>query len=345
MGFFDRFRGRSEGGRTGSYGSGRENRIPPISPFSDQRPTWMEDRLHVTVIDGVDDLEIVGESFYQEHLWSIVGGNSEDRVRHDVVSVLVAEHGNPHDENAISAWISGLKVGHLSRPDAAAHRPGLLALQAAHNGAIALTGVIVGGGFDDDGRTRMLGVFLNYDRTEFGLSSSRLGIPTSENLRTGLSHAVATDDADDSYDLGWRVSLPTDPTSRAGYLQRVLSQEAGPISRHFLFTELESTLYKLRNTSATALDDYDAACLAHDAEMNAILPVLVEKFQVVPLLDTYRQAAIRHQKAKDFGRARWWAERGIVLYGDRPANPEFVADLNKRAASYRGKVRRDDMNE
>lgn len=297
------------------------------------------------MIDGFDDLEVVGESFYQENLWAVVGGDAGVRVRHDIHAVLVAEHGNPHDDNAIAAWISGLKVGYLSRHDAATHREGLLNVQAEHGTAIALAGVIAGGGLDDDGRDRMLGVFLNYDRTEFGLSPSRLGLPASENLRTGLSHAVDTDDADDSYDLGWRASLPADPAPGTRYLQRVLSQEADPISRHFLFAELESTLYKLRNSSVGALDAYDAACLAHDREMNVIIPVLVEKFKVVPLLDTYRQAAIRHQKTKDFDRALWWAERGIALYGDRCTNPDFVADLHKRAASYRDKVRRGDMNE
>lgn len=298
----------------------------------------MTNGIRVATIDGYDDLEVVGESFYQEHLWTIVGGDSGDRVRHDIHAVLVAENGNPHDENAISAWISGLKVGYLSRHDAVAHREGLLELQAEHGSAIALTGVIAGGGLDDDGRTRMLGVFLNYDRTEFGLASSKLGSPASESIRTGLSNAVGTDDADDSYDLSWQASLPADRDKRVRHLQRLLRQEADPISRHFLFAELESTLYKLRDSSATALGDYDTACLRHDGEMDIILPALVDKFQVVPRLDTYRQSAIRHQKAKNFERALWWAERGMALYGDRPAKSEMVRDLRDRAAKYRGKL-------
>lgn len=298
----------------------------------------MSNGTQLKVIEGDDDLEIVGESYYQDHLWLIVGGATRERVRHDAHAVLVPEHGNPYDDNAISAWINGLKVGHLSRSDAESHRDGLLMLQASYGTAIALAGVIAGGGVDDHGRARMLGVFLNYDRSEFGFAPSRLGSPESSDIHTGFSNAVSTDDEDDTYDLRWRTTLPAHPTARAARLHQLLDQETDAISRHFLFADLESTLYKLRDTSPSALNDYDAACRLHDGEMDEIVPALVAKFGAVPLLDTYRQAAIRHQKAKDFEKALWWTERGITFYGDRPAKPEMPQDLQRRAAKYRSKL-------
>lgn len=319
MGLFDRLKLRG---------------VPPTSPHTDQRPRWMTDGLRVTAIDGRDDLEVVGESFCQDHLWAVVGGHTGDYVRNDIVAVLVAEHGNPYDANAISVWIDGGKVGHLARADAAAHRDGLLRLQARHGSAIALPGVIVGGGADD-GRTGMLGVFLNYDRTEFGLAALWRDSQGASTIRTGLSSTAAADAADEDYDLNWRAGLPEDRLKRVAYLRRVLERETARVSRHYAFTELESTLYTLRDDIPTALDDYDTVCLEHDAEMDHIRPVLLEKLGVVPLLDTYRQAAIRQQKAKNLERALWWAERGIALYGDTPAKPEMVDDLRKRAAKYR----------
>ena len=89
-------------------------------------------------------------------------------MRVEITAVLVAEDGNPYDSNAIAVWIDGLKAGHLSRENACAYRPGLLALQRAHRMPIALTGVIVGGGLHDDGPGR-LGVFLRHDPEDFGL--------------------------------------------------------------------------------------------------------------------------------------------------------------------------------
>jgi hypothetical protein len=82
--------------------------------------------------------------------------------------MLVAEDDNPYDANAVAVWVDGLKVGHLSRGDARAHRPGLLALQERYRKPIAMEGVICGGGIREDGPGR-LGVFLRYDRKDLGL--------------------------------------------------------------------------------------------------------------------------------------------------------------------------------
>jgi hypothetical protein len=56
------------------------------------------------------------------------------------------------------------------------------------------------------------------------------------------------------------------------------------------------------------------------------------------VLETYRQMAIRQQKAKNFEQALWWAERGIAVYGTDCARSEALEDLQKRAESYRTKL-------
>lgn len=343
MGFFDKLRAQARAGSAiGDRAAGSPG-LPATSPASDHRPSWMTDGMRVTLLEGYDGLEVVGESFYQDNLWEVVGGRTRGRVRKDIVAVLVAEHGNQFDSNAVSVWIEGYKVGHLSRADAQRLRSGLLALQRQNSRPVALEGAIVGGGADE-GRTGTLGVFLDYDPTDFGLAPDR---PLAEarsgpndSVRTGLSNAVSTDTADDSYDLSALHTLPTDSGKRIVALRRLLDEETAAISRHYLFAELESTLYKFRDTFAGVLTEYDAVCRQHDSEMNVIRPALFDKFGVVPLLETYRQAAIRHHKARDFAQALWWAERGIALYGDQPAKRETVGDLHKRAASYRSKLQR-----
>lgn len=150
---------RSAAGRgrfTASYGNGR--------------PVWMRDGIQATLLDGDDDLEVVGESHYQQNLWRLVSPHRHgdlDRVRKEIHALLVPEDGNPYDANAVSVWVQGLQVGHLSRADARDYRPGLLQLQARHGQPIMLTGVIAGGGIRDDGPGR-LGVFLRHDPADFG---------------------------------------------------------------------------------------------------------------------------------------------------------------------------------
>lgn len=134
-----------------------------------QRPAWMVDGMQVTLVEGDEDLEVTGESYYQDNLWELAGSRpGPGRVRTEIAAVLVAEDDNPYDPQAVGAWIDGLKVGHLSRDDARLFRPGLLTAQARHGTAIALAGVIAGGGMRAD-RPGKLGVFLEYDPGEFGL--------------------------------------------------------------------------------------------------------------------------------------------------------------------------------
>lgn len=284
-------------------------------------------------------MEVVGESHYQDALWRVVGARTTDRVRAEAQAVLVAESDNVYDPNAISVWIDGMKVGYLSREDAEVYRPGLLALQAREGKSIGLRGAIVGGGIREDG-PGFLGVWMSHDPADFGLLAI-FPPPTLSmrgSMRTGLTEALLTDQEDNSYDLSWLQRLPSDPISAISRLRQLLQHDPDPIDRHFMYCELEERLYRSRDAFSSALAEYDETCVRHDAEMDDIRDALLAKFGKVPLLETYRQMAIRQQKAKKWPDAIWWAERGLALYTQSAARPEAVDDLERRVAAYRAKL-------
>ncbi|MFI7672759.1 HIRAN domain-containing protein [Actinophytocola sp. NPDC049390] len=282
---------------------------------------------------GDEDLEVVGESAYQDALWSLCGGSRGDRVRHDVVAVLVPEPRNPYDSNAICVRVDAHVVGYLPREVAARYLSGLQALMSTSGTAVALRGVIVGGGYRNDGPGR-LGVWLSHEPADFGIAVVRRvpGRPPTAGgeMRTGFSEAWQSDIEDDSYDLSWFDGLPTADRPAIAALRALLVDERDPIDRHFQFAELEKRLYHARDLYETALDEFDDACTRHDADMDVIRGAFMRKWGKVPLLETYRQMAIRKQKQKDWQACLWWADRGLALYGDDAARDEAVEDLLKR---------------
>jgi hypothetical protein len=136
--------------------------IPDTSPTA-LRPQWMRDGMRAMEIFGYDDLRVVGLPGHQDVLWSIVGHDTAGPVRQDIHALLVAEHGNPADRNAVAVWLGGHRVGRLAMDDAGRLRPGLIRLQRQHRRPVALPGHV--GGDRDDG----LGVYLRYDAAEFGV--------------------------------------------------------------------------------------------------------------------------------------------------------------------------------
>ena len=286
------------------------------------------------LLDGDDDLEIVGEASYQDALWALCGGSPGDDVRHGIVAVLVPEPENPHDQNAISVRVEGRIVGYLPRQVAAGYIPGLRRLMSSLDAHVALRGVIVGGGYRGGGPGK-LGVWLSHDPAHFGIASNRSArwratSASEETMRTGFSEALRTDLADGSYDLSWFNALPTADRPAIAMLRDLLARERDPIDRHFQFAELESRLYHARDLYDTALDEFDDACRRHDAEMDVIRPAFIAKWRKVPLLDTYRQMAIRQQKRKDWHACVEWCERGLAVYGGDAAREDAVEDLLKR---------------
>jgi predicted Zn-ribbon and HTH transcriptional regulator len=288
------------------------------------------------ILRGNETLEVVGESHYQRALWLLVGGDQGERVRVQTVGVLSHEPENPEDENAIQVLIKGHLVGYLSREDAALYLAGLKSLVEQRRCPIGLQGVIVGGGWYADGRG-MLGVFLDHDPTDFGLRPHQ--VVHVGQLRTGLSEAISTDLDDDSYDLSWLSRLSgTHNADDISVLRGLLQGERDPIDRHFMLSELSRCLYKARDTEVRALDDFDQVCFQHYAEMDVIRPALLEKFGQIPLVEMFRQASIRCQKAHDWPATAQWAERGLSFYGTEAARPEVVDDLRKRLAHAQSKM-------
>jgi HIRAN domain len=290
------------------------------------------------VLGGNDDLEVVGELAYQAVLWRLCGGVSGDRIRCDIVAVLVPEPTNPHDANAIAVQIDGQTVGYLPRATAQEYLPGLHQLMSALGGYIALGGVIVGGGYYDDGPGR-LGVWLEHDPSDFGVRPNpgtgswpphRAHPDGGGVMRTGFTEAWLTDAEDDSYDLSWFNDLPEADQPAIAKLRELLATDPDPIDRHFQFCELETRLYRSRELYDSALAEYDEACARHDAEMQGICAAFMAKWGKIPLLDTYRQMAVRQQKKKDWRACKWWAERGLGLYGQHAAREEAIEDLIKR---------------
>ena len=281
-----------------------------------------------TLYPGDDALEVVGESNYQDALWTIVGGRQREPVRYETEAVLEPEPHNRHDPNAIRVLVEGHLVGYLSREDAAAYVPGLLRLMKdCPTGRVALEAQIVGGGPRRDG-IGFLGVFLDHDSADFGVA--RHQVPRGRNLRTGFSDATRTDIDDDSYDLSWFLRLSENDVIAIKELRSLLDTESDLIDRHYMFCELEKRLYKSRDSFDSALDEFDAVCRQHDAEMTRIRPELLDKFGAIPVLNTYRQAAIRCQKAKNWQGLQEWAQRGIGVYGEQAVRAEAVEDLHKR---------------
>lgn len=277
--------------------------------YQQGRPDWMrEGIMPAALVDGHEDLEVVGESRHRETLRRVLGDRARpgEYVRKPIYAMLLAESGNPHDPDAVSVWIDGLMVGYLPPAEAERLRPGLLALQEAEDQPVALDGVIAGGGIRDDGPGQF-DVFLRYNPEAFGLRRPYVGFAADARLRAAL-------------------------------LRRALKTETNFIGRHFRYAELEAALYRSRDSLPSALDDYDEACRLHDSEIDSIRATFMAQWGKVPLLALYRQMAIRQQKQHDYAKALWWAERGLAVYGNDAARPEAVDDLRARASKYRAKL-------
>ena len=286
-------------------------------------------KFEATLYEGDETLEVRGESHYQEALWAIVGGRRPERIRCERYAVLIPDPDNDYDADAIEVRIDGQLVGYLSQDDAGRYHEGLLRLMhGSANHLVALHAMIVGGGQRPDG-LGYLGVFLDHDPADFGLEPQHT---TNGRIRTGLSAAIATDIADDRYDLSWYAQLSGDDATAIAQLRSLLQSVSDALDRHYMFCELEHRLYHCRDTVVSALDDFDTVCRQHHDEMPVIRPALLDKFGVVPVIEMYRQATIRCAKAKLWQASRQWAERGISVYGDDAARPEVVEDLHKRVA-------------
>jgi hypothetical protein len=157
-------------------------------------------------------------------------------------------------------------------------------------------------------------------------------------MRTGFRKAIDQDAANDAFDLGWEYRLPEDRLQAITYIRAKLKTDTQPVSRHFMFARLADRLYQAREQFGSALSEFDEVSRLHDAEMGAIRPALIATFGGLPLLEVYKQSAIRHQKAHDWEKARWWAQRGLDVYGNEAIDVEVISGLQRRVEKYTAKV-------
>jgi HIRAN domain len=101
--------------------------------------------LEPPVLPGGEAVEVVGESYYQDALDAICGGKCEDGHRLMCQAELRPEPDNEYDKRAVGVYVDGTMVGHLSRTDAKARQPQLLALRS--QGKRPMCGALISGGW------------------------------------------------------------------------------------------------------------------------------------------------------------------------------------------------------
>lgn len=286
--------------------------------------------LQVSFFEGDVPLEVVGESYHQDALERLAGGKTEEGADVEVVAVLTPEPDNPYDSNAVGVFVSGLKVGHLRRSVAARYQEAIIRLEQEEAKPIAVRGRIVGGWLRDDGDEGHFGIRLYHDPVDFGFAPVEPRRARQEStVRTGASSAR----------MRWAEGL--NMSNHAEVIKRTregLEAETDPIERHFMYLALEEALYKCRNLFESALAEFEEACEAHHAEMEEIRPALLQEFDGLPTLPTYRQAAIMKRKAHDYESALAWCLRGLDVYGEDCLREDAVEDLRKRVEKLRTKL-------
>lgn len=140
-------------------------RMAPILPEPDRRSVWIYSGGEGYFADAdpdVDkdqamehpyDLDVVGESKYQDNIKRIVGRPDPEGVKVVANARLVCEDDNPHDSNAVRVDVAGLQVGYLDRYNAKRYRKGQYP-DRCH-------GLVRGGFQKKDGSWAHYGVMLN----------------------------------------------------------------------------------------------------------------------------------------------------------------------------------------
>ena len=72
----------------------------------------------IAQLEDCDEVEIKGESHYQDALIKLFGSYSQDGVSECCSANLVAEPSNKYDKNAVRCEIGGLLVGYVSKDEA-----------------------------------------------------------------------------------------------------------------------------------------------------------------------------------------------------------------------------------
>lgn len=110
---------------------------------------------------GRSPVAAVGESHYQPALAEICERSDGEAILFECEALLVPEFDNPHDENAVRVEIRGRTVAYLSRPDAIAYRPIIVALREAGFAAVCRALIVGRDRNDPETQTLNLGVCLD----------------------------------------------------------------------------------------------------------------------------------------------------------------------------------------
>lgn len=101
--------------------------------------------------DGNFDVEVVGESHYQDALRSLAGNHGDRSVEIPCKALLVPEDSNKHDNKAVAVYIDGNQAGYLSSDAARSFRRRLGRKNLS--GQITSTDAVIrGGGFTKEKR-------------------------------------------------------------------------------------------------------------------------------------------------------------------------------------------------
>jgi hypothetical protein len=96
--------------------------------------------------NGMYQLEVVGESYYQDALEQICGPRTDEGVEMNVIAEMVWDNNNPMDNLAVRIDIEGKTVGHLSKPFARLIRETMA--EAGYEGVKKYCNAIIRGGWD-----------------------------------------------------------------------------------------------------------------------------------------------------------------------------------------------------
>lgn len=102
--------------------------------------------------DGSFDVDVVGESNYQDALEKICGGKTRDGVEKYVKALLILEDTNKYDNKAVCVAIEGKIVGYLSSEVAREYRKKLKEL--IHPRIVGVCNAVIRGGWDRGGEDK-----------------------------------------------------------------------------------------------------------------------------------------------------------------------------------------------
>jgi hypothetical protein len=270
-----------------------------------------------TLLHGEEPYEVVTDPAQQDPLWKLTGARRGTPISADLRATLEPERDAP--AAIIAVHIEGLRVGELGADDAAELIAGLHAVRRRNSRAVAVRSRVIGGAAARVGDRRQLDVWIYLDPIDFGLDP-----PALEAVRTGHSAAA---------DPRWAGALPRAHAERTRFLRAELRAEREPLQRHLMWNALEDVLFRTRDSAPLAFDDYEAAVIAHDAEMATILPSLFDEFGGVPELPAYAKLAHLLALRRRTADAYRWANRGLELYGEHGTHPAAVDQLRARACA------------